>query len=287
MKTTYYKTVPLFILSFAVYANQTLRSQNIFDLNHSYEYADFLSKSVNINEAISEYERITDVFTENDSIKIHLINLYIKTEQFQKATEFIKNEYGNDYASYSENIINLYIHLLFLTDNYSEVSLIINSSCQLKQKDKDTFLFALKLIQMQTNTELFIDSLQKFYFSKNKDLPEKFTVLEQEFNHFKQIKQRNPIFASVLSTIIPGSGKIYSNDKQNGFKVFTIIGLNGFQSFRAFSKVGKTSFYGWSFGMLAGGFYLGNILGAYESAERENHYQFDLFRKKIIQIIIN
>ena len=77
-----------------------------------------------------------------------------------------------------------------------------------------------------------------------------------------RIQRRNPIFAGIMSAILPGTGKIYAGRTNDGIISFLTIALAGWQAYDGFSKHGIRSAKGWIYGSLGAFFYFGNIYGS-------------------------
>ena len=95
--------------------------------------------------------------------------------------------------------------------------------------------------------------------------------LENEF------KYKKPGISIAMSAIIPGSGKFYSGYWKDGLIAFIFVTASAYQSYRGFSKNGIESVYGWIFGGLATGFYIGNLYGSGKAANEHN----SVFRHKL------
>ena len=89
---------------------------------------------------------------------------------------------------------------------------------------------------------------------------------------------RSPILAGVLSTIVPGAGRLYT-----GFHIgdaltsLLTVGLTGWQAYDGFRRDGLPSVKGWTLGALSGIFYVGNIYGSVISARVYNRHIKDEF----------
>lgn len=87
---------------------------------------------------------------------------------------------------------------------------------------------------------------------------------------YKFSKHRSPALAGVLSTIVPGAGKIYTGRYNEAWSAFSLTLSAAFCAYRGFEKRGKESIYGWIFSGVTLGFYSGNIYGAIKSAVQYN-----------------
>lgn len=100
-------------------------------------------------------------------------------------------------------------------------------------------------------------------------------------------KQISPFLATALSTIIPGTGKMYARRWKDGISSLLFVGLTGFQSYRGFNKSGINSTYGWVMGGLSFGFYLGNIYGSYKAAANYNKTLNETYVDQVVNYYID
>jgi hypothetical protein len=96
-------------------------------------------------------------------------------------------------------------------------------------------------------------------------------ALQQALRDWKESPRKSPWVAGTLSTIIPGAGKVYAGKWKDGLVSLLFVGANAYTSYRGFSSGGIRSPYGWLFGGLSAGFYIGNIYGSQKAARIYNH----------------
>jgi TM2 domain-containing membrane protein YozV len=115
-------------------------------------------------------------------------------------------------------------------------------------------------------------------------LDSKLKISEEEFfqpfnsEEKKQLKKylewkndppfKSSALAGILSTIIPGAGKIYTEEYGDGIVAFLTTGLLTFLAYDNFKADHKIR--AWIFTSLAGLFYSGNIYGSFASAQIYN-----------------
>ena len=88
---------------------------------------------------------------------------------------------------------------------------------------------------------------------------------------------RSPFLAGVLSTIVPGVGRLYTGRISDTLTSLFIVGLTGWQAYDGFQRDGLSSVKGWTLGTLSGIFYVGNIYGSVISARVYNRRVADEF----------
>jgi len=90
-----------------------------------------------------------------------------------------------------------------------------------------------------------------------------------------EIANKNSILAGGLSAIIPGSGKIYCEQNNDGLYSFILVALSGYLSWDGFNDNGINSVKGWVFGTIGGVLYFGNVYGSVIAAKLFNKKQLE------------
>lgn len=255
-------------LSFIFLSANIIFSQSIDSINslHSFEniikFADHLFCEKDYLRAAEEYLRVDKtLINETNNFKTALSCSNIGDYSLAgKLFSAIKESSPFYYSSKLE-----LMKMLFLEEKYSELDEF--------SKINDLQNSKLYLISFFKNNEKII---QPNNFLEAFDETEKVEVM-----NLYQLKinapNRNPFFASILSAIIPGAGKIYTGEISDGIFSFITTGLFAFLSYDNFKADHK--FRAWLFGGLAAGFYAGNVYGSYASAQIYNahvKYEFNL-----------
>ena len=87
-----------------------------------------------------------------------------------------------------------------------------------------------------------------------------------------QLPNRSPFLGGILSTIIPGAGRLYTGSIGAALTSLVTVSLTGWQAYDGFRRDGISSVKGWGFGALGGIFYAGNIYGSVISARVYNRH---------------
>lgn len=88
---------------------------------------------------------------------------------------------------------------------------------------------------------------------------------------------RSPFLAGLLSTVIPGAGRLYTGRLGDALQSLIIVSVTGWQASDGFRRDGLSSVKGWTLGTLSSIFYVGNIYGSVISARTYNHQITDEF----------
>lgn len=106
----------------------------------------------------------------------------------------------------------------------------------------------------------------------SEETKQELVLLKEEYQN---VTFKSPVFAGVLSAVLPGSGKIYTGDTGDGVTALILTSLFGYLAYTNFENDHPTR--GYLLGAAAAGFYLGNIYGSYISARLSNEKtQFDI-----------
>lgn len=132
----------------------------------------------------------------------------------------------------------------------------------------------MRLKKWDESVKLF-ESLSKR--SQAEELTETATSLLELAKMGSSLPRKSPTLAALLSSILPGLGKVYTRRTYDGFYSLTILGTTGWLSYNGFRKAGVNSTKGWVFGLASGVFYLGNIYGSAISARVYNQRIEDEF----------
>jgi hypothetical protein len=255
------------LISFLCFS--AIAQDDVFNLENTLKYARYLNLSKQTELAKSEYSRAFFLSDGADSIATEIFEFYSKNEKHTDILSDYTKYYSHKKSPYRVN--KIYFSSFLLKNNTlpnADITFI-------SETDKND----LELTKTLFNSD----------FKKAKEL---MAVLpktnlsndyELNFNSFSY-KQKSPAVAVLLSTAIPGMGKIYSSFWKDGLMSLLFVGSSAYQSYRGFNKTGIKSGIGWAFGSIAFGFYTGNIYGSYKAAHKYNNRQKSNSKKKIENI---
>jgi len=230
--------------------------------------------------AQDEYQRLIRLDTNNIFYWLRSVQAVRFTGNYTKALQLLRQKkstfYRTDTLSNKE-----YARLLILCENGQRSRDSINSSEILNAGDKAMFMIASYILE--NNFKAAEECIVNYSFSKT-------AVFEQLLMINKQcskIKMKKAWLAGSLSSIIPGSGKIYASYWQDGVLAFIYIGMNSWQTYRAFNKYGTDSVFGWISLVLTSGFYFGNIYGSIKAANKYNFVKLEEYKRQIEEILNN
>lgn len=237
--------------------------------NKSAAFANYLFQTNQYRYASEEYERLLFYFPDNEEYKLSLIRSYRFSEDYSKGISVCRNQFLTGQLP-NKPILLEYAKLNILDNNFTNLKVLISS---MNQTDS-----------LRSN----IDLTTRIIF-----LPEKMLTLngiETEktdknllifYNESLNLNYKSPALAGLMSSILPGSGKIYTNRWKDGIIALVFVGATGYQTYRGFSQKGVKSAYGWIMGSVAFSFYIGNIYGSAKSAKTYNQNKRSQYVEKV------
>jgi len=84
------------------------------------------------------------------------------------------------------------------------------------------------------------------------------------------VPRKSPVTAVVMSSLLPGTGKMYAGRLWDGFFTLSTVSLTSWLAIDSFSKDGSSSTKGWIYGGLSAWLYAGNIYGTIVAVEQHN-----------------
>jgi TM2 domain-containing membrane protein YozV len=239
--------------------------QSIYSPENVKKFADYLFCTKDYLRAALEYQKYQGI-SFNDTAQYKIGFSYSIIGNYQEAEKKL-SEIPSSSDLYFQSKLEL-MKSIFLSKDYSKFR------DEYKNLDSDNpglrklynFSFLEDMIQLP-NENIFL----KPFSNKEKNKAEKFYEFKNEPPY------KSGLTASILSTIIPGAGKIYTDKISDGITSFILVGLMTFLSVDNFNAHHK--FRGWVFAGASAFFYAGNIYGSAASAQIYNSqldYKFSI-----------
>lgn len=228
--------------------------QNLNSISNINDFADYLYCTKDYVRAIEEYKKILN-FHHEDSIIYKIACSYLNLNNYSEAEEkFLKL---NNSLLRKKSEIQL-LKIKFLKNDFN----FFSNSADTSDKNFESEFKKLGLLSsLKNNLKINKSFLDEFENGHRISLSN--FIIEKD-----EMQLKSPFIAGVLSTLIPGSGKIYTSFYEDGIFSFIVVNLFGFLSYDNFSS--NHSFRGWLFAAAASFFYAGNIYGSIASAQIYN-----------------
>jgi TM2 domain-containing membrane protein YozV len=255
-----------------IHISLVIQAQSLNELHspvYIREFADHLFFEKDYLRSIYEYEKLLK-YLHNDTIEFKVALAYQTIKRYDLALEkFRKINKESIFFNMSE--IEYYKTLL-ISGRYEKLqTTLINKEENFQRLLYLSYLFTYDKLPDQ----------QQFVSS--------FPVNQQEsilnfYNQKKDPPYKSSFLSGLMSSIIPGSGKIYLGELGDGITAFLAASIFAFLSYDNFSHNHK--FRGWLFSGIGFFFYAGNIYGSVSSAQIYNarvDYEYNLKLKEYLQ----
>jgi len=247
------------IISICIFFSFNGEAQNIYDLNHTKRYADYLYSSKEYKRAALEYERALFMGCKDSSVYMNFFKSLRISGSPDLGKSVLRDFMANNQVC-QPGVSDEYIKLMLSRRSFVTADSLIK---QWNPYSKD-FLRASSFVLQRKYKDF--DSL----YSGNNMHDESLKGIKLKVEDITNVKLKSPLLAASMSIVIPGTGKMYYGDWKDGFVSLLIVAANAWQSYRGFSKKGSDSAYGWISAGVSLGFYSGNIWGTWKGTKRRN-----------------
>lgn len=238
--------------------------------DNTYKFAEYLYQEKDFERAVKEYERYLIISSENNDNVLYKIGVcYRNTGNFQKAISIFQKlckEYPNSSFRFSSSYQIAYSY--FISNQHNESIQYINQALKdVSNKDEASklrILIAYNYLK-QRQWASSKDASDQIYSNDETIIRLSSEIMNRSIEGMN-IKRKSRFLASIMSAVVPGTGKMYCKQYGNGIYSFATIGATGLVAWRGFHNDGIKSVKGWIFGSLCAIFYTGNIYGSGISA---------------------
>ena len=249
------------------------------------KFADFLYEQGDHLRAASEYQRYlfynSEDGTDSERIRYRIAVCYRfggKTEQAIQGFEaLLRTDPKSQFASRAYYQIGA---TYFLMDRFDQSVQFLREALphivDTRQRAEAEKLIGLSYLMQKQWSE----AGEVFKALQGSDVlvvSEKAKVYHKYAEAGGRLPSRSPFLAGVFSTIVPGTGRLYTGRLGDALTSFFVVGITGWQAYDGFRRDGISSVKGWTLGTLSGIFYVGNIYGSVISARVYNRHVADEF----------
>lgn len=275
------KSILFAVLVFLFAFNGKITSQDLRDLEHTLKFADYLFKTRQFILAAEEYERAVYYDSTNNRALLRLFQSYRYAEKHDVANQRFKLLLGDSIYHIQQDLAKEYVNNLFLRKEFKPAFDYLKKNASLNGSDKQTYQLGSILLQKKWD-DAFQYALKHPVTNDKKNADIHVVAFRS-----KQQKYKSPFVAGMFSTIIPGTGKMYTKNWKDGIISLVFVGVNIWQAYRGFNKYGEDSVYGWIFAGFATSFYIGNIFGSAKSAKKYNKKLDDQIYNEAWHLMVN
>jgi len=239
------------------------QEEDLYNLENTRKFADYLYKSGQYQLAVNEYERALFLNPSNDTLKYLLVQSISEQGKPLQAIERTNNLF--EARDLPTNMAKVQAHNLFLIKDFKQLNDLVKKNAYLSDEDKLAAAAYTELWQLDWNAATpMIQQLEILGYSNTPDL-------QDLLKRGQSLRYKSPALAVGLSALVPGLGKAYVGDWKDGLISLIIVSGTAWQSYRSFKRKGSDNFGGWFLGAVSIGFYGGNILGTNKAAKKYNN----------------
>ena len=246
------------------------------------KFADFLYEQGDYLRAVGEYQRYL-FYRPQESEEIHYriavcYRFGGKSAQAIQSFEALLRTYPE--SQYTSRIYYQIGATHFFMDRYDQSARFLSDALP-RITDRRQHAEAEQLIGLSyLRQKQWSDAGEVFRRLQGSDIlriREKAAVYNIYAENGERLPTRSPFFAGVLSTVVPGAGRLYTGRLADALNTLFTVGFTGWQAYDGFQRDGLASVKGWTLGTLCGVFYVGNIYGSVISARVYNRHITDEF----------
>jgi len=258
----------LVLLNINLPAQTSITSTNYFSLQNRLKFGSYLFNEKDYLRAIDEYQAVLNEM-KNDTLLFKIGYSYEQMKYFSNANSYYQKLLNSEDLSAIAKFEILKTN--FLEGNYSKVKTLYKSQISLNNAYYPNAAKLFYSTYMLDKNKLPDSSNYKLWFNAAEQ-----TGMMNFYRRKIYPGYKNPTLAAVLSTVIPGLGKIYVGETGDGITAFlfnSILGFLAYDNFRANHKLRA-----WIFTGLTALFYSGNIYGSISAAQIYNagiRFSFD------------
>lgn len=207
--------------------------------------------------AADEYQRL-NAFNENDTIIFKAALSYFFIGDYRSSiSNFSKIPYSSVFY-YDANLEQMKAR--YLMHDFKSMRAFYKNNFFNKEDSSNPEKMLFDFSCLAADDEL--PTKEKFLLPFDQSDREKISSF---YDWKKDPPYKSPVLAGILSALIPGSGKIYTNDISDGIAAFIVTGVFTFLAYDNFRADHNTR--AWIFAGLATLFYGGNVYGSVAAAQ--------------------
>ncbi|AKP51466.1 tetratricopeptide repeat protein [Cyclobacterium amurskyense] len=249
-------------------------AQNLYDFENSAAFASYLRQTNQFELAIPEYERLVFMKPGNVSLEKDLLAVYWEADMWEVGINRALNLYPDENKIPGELAFE-YLALRFKNKQYNQANTFAKNNNNLKETER--YFYSGTSYALKHEWKPAYEAYSHLSESNFQSVEQYITITRQALEE----KRKSPALAAIMSTIVPGSGKIYTGDWKDGLVALLFVGSTAWQAQRAFQRQGVESVRGWIFASISLGFHVGNIFGSHKSATLINLRKDEFHQNKI------
>lgn len=246
----------LVIYMFMISAFQFAQQLDLKSPENIKHFADYLFCEKDYLRAVNEYEKCL-LTTDNDSIQFKIAYAFLEMGKYESAIKKFTKIKPSSFLFEASKIEKLKSYFLLndSTDFMIQADSIFKSDSPYKSNALKLKSIAVLLSSIKPDKNEYLKS---FNLNERKDA---LSLYDKKLNP----GYKSEILSGILSALVPGAGKIYTENYSDGITTLLLTGIFGYLAYTNFDH--HHNFRAWIFSAVATGFYAGNIYGSIASAQ--------------------
>lgn len=272
------------LIALILLPQESLEAEDYYSPANILRFAEHLYNEGDYLKAASEYQRYLFFSKESEGSIIYQIGLcYRKGGDLSKAYEWferiIKEYLQSELLSsaYYQRAASLLLMERY-EDSISEIKEGLDKGLDKGDEERLHYLLGLNYLKQKRWDDSWV--LFSSIIVQDKDLRDSSSRLKRYAQEGKTLSRKSPILAGLLSSILPGAGKVYAGRSKDGLFSLLAVGITAWLSYDSLRE-DKDSTRGVIFGTMSGLFYGGNIYGSSIAAKAYNRRAEDDLLAKI------
>lgn len=279
-----FQLLPLTIALF--FCNGGLNGQNSLstDFRNLYGFGKSLYLEHDYKRAIAEFNNALVINNLNglnygDSINYLIGMAYSRMANYELSNEYLQNVSIHNSGLFERATLQSAKNMIF-----SNRSLLAISMLEDLEEKPFSYEYSVKSQFLRASAYLMLNLPQ----------PASETIVATGYTNselyeltirLKEFIPKRQFLAGFYSAIVPGAGKFYSLNYEDGLMSMFTVGLFGFRTAMEYRTKGFNSVNFWVFGLATLYFYAGNVYGSAVSAKQYNEQFYKTTHKKVLEFV--
>jgi hypothetical protein len=258
----------LFILLFFISINSTAQFPDTLSSQIKINFIDYLISKNRLEDGIFLLKHFDSIIHNKE-----ICNLHIKT-LFDARREFEAEKLINNYSKIQKDTLLKFCTLSLLKNHFAlmrrDTLSLLNPKCNVHDSHKKSWVLQLLMFYLINKKDADYNTMFKFCSSQSELSCLEVSSINSVFTDKENYNRKNPLLAGILSSLIPGVGKIYAGKPKEGLTSTIPLLINGALAAEGFSKKGFKSPHFYFFGGFSILYYFSGIVGGVLSAKKKN-----------------
>lgn len=239
---------------------------NLYDFDHSLEFANYLFRTGQYGLAADEFERLNFMQPGDSLVEMRLFKSYRLAGEWTEGLNRYRQIYpllNNEKPWLQAEFCKIRVQ----AGEWEGFGKMIRDSLELAGGEQAFLWMNHELMRANWHgADSTFSAFKAIAAEKDARIPIYAPIVTDAQN----IRYKKPGLALGMSALLPGSGKVYSKQPVDGLISLIFVGATAWQAVRIFRKKGTDDPIGWVMAGLSFTFYSANLYGSHKAARRYN-----------------